>query len=94
MMRVTASKITACGTASAVVVDYHRIFFVRVKMRRQVVASANGVPPRVDKVPRLAFTQQHIFQFPVQIFFQLGGILLQINHIQAVRIGRTFSVER
>jgi len=63
-------------------------------MRRQVVASANGVPTGVYKVPRLAFTQQHILQFPVQIFFQFGGILLQINHIQAVRVGRTFSVER
>ena len=94
MMRITAGKITACGTASTVVVDYHRVFFVRVKMRRQVVASANGVTTGVDKVPRLAFTQQHILQFPIQIFFQLRGILLQINHIQAVRVGRTFSVER
>ena len=63
-------------------------------MRRQVVASADGIAPRIDKIPGLAFAQQHIFQFPVQIFFQLRGILLQIDHIQAVRIGGTFPVER
>ncbi len=62
MMRIAAFEITADRTASTIIIHYHRIFPVGVKMRRQVITAINGVTTRIGKTPSLAFAQLHIFQ--------------------------------
>ena len=92
MMRIAALEHTTRRTATSIIVDYHRIFLGCIKMRRQIIAAADGVALCVDIIPRLAFAQLDIFQFAgTEVVYHLCFLRLGIHPIEAVGIGCTLS---
>ena len=87
MVRIAALEIAARWRATAVVVDYERIFLGRVEMWRQIVAATNGVATRVDEIPCLALAKLHVAEtLRVEVFDHGWLKALEVHTVKAVGV--------
>ena len=87
MVRITALEIAARWRATAVVVDYERIFLGRVEMWRQIVAATDGVATRVDEIPCLALAKLHVAEtLRMEVFYHDWLKVLKVHAVKAVGV--------
>ena len=91
---IAALEVASGRRASAVIVDYHRIFLRRIKRGGQIVAAMDTVAARVDVAPGMEFAQLYVGELRGhRLVHQRRRILAKIQAVEAVGVLRSVTGE-
>ena len=93
MVRIASLEISARRRATAIIIDNHRVFLIRIEMGREVVAAANRVATGVYEIPSSCLSKSDIGHLlGIQVAHEAGFLRLGIEGVEALGVGGTLAI--